>query len=166
MMKMLWTAFLICAVISTLIFLFSDSDVLVILTAIISIAIFCFTVYMDRCRRLFDFKGGGVMGDIHQFLVDHFPWLESRKMQNVNDGSGLILDIGCGAGALTNRVAKTYPNARLIGMDYWGPSGATPGANAKRMPLWKAWQTAFLFKKAMRFCRCHLRWCRQQFCLS
>ncbi|MBQ9158857.1 MAG: hypothetical protein IJ136_05990 [Erysipelotrichaceae bacterium] len=88
MMKMLWTAFLICAVISTLTFPFSNSDVLVILTAIISIAFFCFTVYMDRCRRLFDFKGGGVMDEIHQFLVDHFPWLESRKMQNVNDGSG------------------------------------------------------------------------------
>ena len=65
------------------------------------------------------FNGGGVMGEIHQFLVDHFPWEESRKAQDVTDGSGLILDIGCGAAALTNRVAKTYPNARLVGMDYW-----------------------------------------------
>ena len=36
------------------------------------------TLYMQRCRQLFDFGSGGVMGDIHQFLVDHFPWEESR----------------------------------------------------------------------------------------
>ena len=60
------------------------------------------------------------MGDVHQFLVDHFPWQESRKEQGVTDGSGLILDIGCGAAALTNRVAKTYPNTKMISMDYWG----------------------------------------------
>lgn len=50
------------------------------------------------------------MGKVHQYLVDHMKW----------DGNGTLLDIGCGAGALTIRCAKTYPNAVLTGIDYWG----------------------------------------------
>ena len=50
------------------------------------------------------------MGEIHQFLIDHLNW----------NGQGTLLDIGCGAGALTNRCAKQFPEATLRGMDYWG----------------------------------------------
>lgn len=50
------------------------------------------------------------MGRIHQYLADHLDW----------DGRGKLLDIGCGAGALTNRCAKLFPRAELTGMDYWG----------------------------------------------
>lgn len=73
--------------------------------------IFCaYTFYMWRCREAFDFKKGDIMGDVHQFLVDHLKW----------DGKGTFLDIGCGAGALTMRCAKTFPKASFVGMDYWG----------------------------------------------
>ena len=50
------------------------------------------------------------MGEIHQFLIDHLNW----------NGQGTLLDIGCGAGVLTNRCAKQFPEATLCGMDYWG----------------------------------------------
>lgn len=70
-----------------------------------------FTWYMKTCRDLFDFKKGGMMGEVHQYLLDHMEW----------DGNGSLLDIGCGADALTIRCAKAYPNAKLTGMDYWGP---------------------------------------------
>lgn len=50
------------------------------------------------------------MGKIHEFLVNHLQW----------NGNGILLDIGCGAGAVTIRCAKKFPNAKLIGMDYWG----------------------------------------------
>ena len=69
-----------------------------------------YTFYMWRCREAFDFKKGDIMGDVHQFLVDHLKW----------DGKGTFLDIGCGAGALTMRCAKTFPKASFVGMDYWG----------------------------------------------
>ena len=69
-----------------------------------------FTWYMKKCRDIFDFNKGGLMGKIHQYLLDHMEW----------DGNGSLLDIGCGAGALTIRCAKAYPNAKLTGMDYWG----------------------------------------------
>ncbi|MDO4522645.1 MAG: class I SAM-dependent methyltransferase [Eubacteriales bacterium] len=50
------------------------------------------------------------MGEIHEFLLQHLSY----------DGKGTVLDIGCGAGALTIRCAKHYPEAELVGMDYWG----------------------------------------------
>ena len=125
MMKMLWGATaVLCSVTVALYVLCRRQIVMTAAPWIVGLALtvvaLCFTLYMQRCRKLFDFRGGGVMGEVHQFLVDHFPWEESRQAQGVVDGSGLILDIGCGAAALTNRVAKTYPNARLVGVDYWG----------------------------------------------
>ena len=32
----------------------------------------------------------------------------------------ILLDIGCGAAALTVRCAKTFPKAQITAMDYWG----------------------------------------------
>lgn len=81
-----------------------------IILGIILIVLIGFTGYMKKCRDIFDFNKGGFMGKVHQYLVDHMKW----------DGNGNLLDIGCGAGALTIRCAKTYPNATLTGMDYWG----------------------------------------------
>lgn len=84
-----------------------------ILSVIVGIVFALFlltTLYMWRCRVLFDFKKGGLMGVVHQYLTDHLEW----------DGNGRLLDIGCGAGALTIRCAKKFPNAQLIGVDYWG----------------------------------------------
>lgn len=78
--------------------------------AVTGTAALCFTVYMKKCSDLFDFKKGGMMGKMHEHLLGHLKW----------DGKGRLLDIGCGAGALTMRCAKHYPDAQLIGIDYWG----------------------------------------------
>lgn len=67
-------------------------------------------IYMWRCRVLFDFRRGGLIGKIHQFLLEHLDW----------DGNGTLLDIGCGAAPLTIRCAKHYKNASLVGIDFWG----------------------------------------------
>lgn len=69
-----------------------------------------FTVHMQLCRYAFSFKGGGVMGRIHEYLVSKLPW----------NGEGQLLDIGCGAGALSIRCALRFPQARITGIDYWG----------------------------------------------
>ncbi len=119
LMKTLWTVTAVLCVATLLLFVLFKTPVPGIIGAVVVLVALCFTLYMQKCRKAFDFREGGIMGNVHQFLVDHFPWEESREAQGVTDGSGLILDIGCGAAALTNRVAKTYPNARLIGMDYW-----------------------------------------------
>jgi len=36
------------------------------------------------------------------------------------NGEGKALDIGCGNGALTNKLAQKYPKAHVTGIDYWG----------------------------------------------
>lgn len=81
-----------------------------VIIGIIFLVILAFAVYMGVCRRKFAFEKGGLMGEIHEFLVSHLPW----------NGEGTLLDIGCGAGALTIRCAKRFSKAKLTGVDYWG----------------------------------------------
>lgn len=81
-----------------------------VILGILFLVIFVFAVYMGICRRRFSFEGGALMGEIHEFLVNHLSW----------DGTGELLDIGCGAGALSIRCAKRFSKAKITGMDYWG----------------------------------------------
>lgn len=81
------------------------------IVGILFLIVLVFTLYMWRCRNIFDFEKGGLMGEMHEFLVRHLEW----------SGRGRLLDIGCGSGALTIRCAKRYPKAELTGIDYWGP---------------------------------------------
>jgi precorrin-6B methylase 2 len=42
-------------------------------------------------------------------------------LSNLNwNGEGKALDIGCGNGALTVKLAKKHPKAQVTGIDYWG----------------------------------------------
>ena len=82
-------------------------------------------LYMLRCRVLFDFNRGGLMGQVHQYLTDHLPW----------DGRGTLLDIGCGSGALTIRCAKRFPNASLVGVDYWGAAWSYAKEQCQQLSL-------------------------------
>jgi len=109
---MLWGMTAGFAAITAVLLIFLKTKIPGIICVVITAAVLCMTVYMQICRNIFDFNGGGVMGAIHQFLVDHFHWDKNRE--------GTIIDIGCGAGALTNRVAKTFPNIKVVGIDYWG----------------------------------------------
>lgn len=81
-----------------------------IVIGILFLIVLAFTLYMGKCRRTFAFEGGGLMGEIHEYLVSHLFW----------DGKGTLVDIGCGAGALTIRCAKRFPKAKVTGTDYWG----------------------------------------------
>lgn len=81
-----------------------------VLTGILTAVLFLLWLYMLRCRALFDFNRGGLMGKLHQYLIDHLDW----------NGRGRLLEIGCGSGALLNRCAKRYPQANFTGIDYWG----------------------------------------------
>jgi ubiquinone/menaquinone biosynthesis C-methylase UbiE len=38
------------------------------------------------------------------------------------DGAGKALDIGCGNGPLTIRIAKKFPDCEIMGIDTWGAS--------------------------------------------
>lgn len=110
MMKMCGalTAILFC--VELLSILVIHSKIMDAVVGILFLAVLCFILYMWRCRNMFDFNKGGLMGVVHEYLVKHLDW----------DGQGNLLDIGCGAGALTIRCAKRFSGAELTGMDYWG----------------------------------------------
>lgn len=75
--------------------------------AVIVLAAFALFAYQ---RYLFSPRGGNAMVKLWDMLVDHLDW----------DGNGRVIDIGCGSGVVAIRVAKRYPNAEVVGLDYWG----------------------------------------------
>ena len=81
----------------------------IVLGAVASVCV-AFFIYILKVRRAFSFTGGRVMDKIHQYLVSHLEW----------DGQGKLLDIGCGSAPLSIRCAKTFTDAQITGIDYWG----------------------------------------------
>lgn len=66
--------------------------------------------YFCRAKWLFAAEGGNIQSKVLDLLFSHIEW----------DGKGKALDIGCGGGALTIRLAKKYREACITGIDYWG----------------------------------------------
>ena len=99
--------FLVLALLSGLAF---SNTPLAVICAILCAVLLAFGIYMYACHECFAFGKGDMMAKVHAHLVAHLNW----------DGHGTLLDIGCGAAPLTVRCAKAFPDAALIGMDYWG----------------------------------------------
>ncbi|SHH88475.1 Methyltransferase domain-containing protein [Sporobacter termitidis DSM 10068] len=103
----------ILAVLFGLSFLIAGGAVLIVLRVLLAAAAVLFLGlfgYMAHARRLLSYEGGGVQGRILDNVLAYLHW----------NGEGLLLDIGCGSGAMAVKAAKKYPNARVTGMDYWG----------------------------------------------
>jgi SAM-dependent methyltransferase len=66
--------------------------------------------YFAISYYLFSVEGGNIQNRVLDLLVTHINW----------DGNGKALDIGCGNGPLTLKLAKTFPKAEVVGLDYWG----------------------------------------------
>ena len=71
---------------------------------------FLVSVYFLYVRHQFSSKGGNLQNQIWTLVLANLDW----------NGEGRALDIGCGNGALTIKLAQKYPKARIIGIDYWG----------------------------------------------
>lgn len=84
--------------------------VVAVMMGIVCAAALAMSVYMLICHEEFAFGKGNMMAGVHEHLVEHLQW----------DGVGKLLDIGCGAAALTIRCAKAFPNAEITAIDYWG----------------------------------------------
>jgi SAM-dependent methyltransferase len=81
-----------------------------VLGIIAVIFLLCF-LYFAYARYLFSPRGGNIQARIQDLVLDRMMgW----------DGIGKVLDIGCGNGPLTIQIAKRYPQAEAIGIDYWG----------------------------------------------
>ncbi|MEL7609113.1 MAG: class I SAM-dependent methyltransferase [Bacillota bacterium] len=81
-----------------------------ILLGLIAVFFLIVIVYFSRARWWFSSDGGDVQGKVLGVLLDHIK----------GNGGARALDIGCGSGALSIRLAKRYPGALVTGIDYWG----------------------------------------------
>jgi ubiquinone/menaquinone biosynthesis C-methylase UbiE len=68
------------------------------------------SLYFLYVRYQFSPKGGNVQDQIWTLVLSNLDW----------NGEGKAIDIGCGNGALTIKLAQKYPEAQIIGIDYWG----------------------------------------------
>ena len=84
-----------------------------VLLLVIGIGIGAVWSYFYYCHQLFDYrKKHQIQKKILLFVLS---FINKEKTFH-----GEILDIGCGSGALSIRTAKTFWNAHITGVDYWG----------------------------------------------
>ena len=67
-------------------------------------------VYMSYAYWLFGKNDGDLQKQLCNTLLDRLDW----------DGRGEALDIGTGSGRVAIYLAKRYPSAHVVGIDYWG----------------------------------------------
>ncbi len=77
---------------------------------VIAVPFLLIAAYFSYAYYKFSPAGGDIQARIREFVLDRLEW----------DGRGKALDIGCGNGALTVRLARKYPSAEVVGIDYWG----------------------------------------------
>jgi len=71
---------------------------------------FLVSAYFLYVRYQFSPQGGNIQDQIWALVLANLDW----------SGEGRALDIGCGNGALTIKLAQKYAKAKVIGIDYWG----------------------------------------------
>jgi ubiquinone/menaquinone biosynthesis C-methylase UbiE len=76
---------------------------------IIAAFFFLISAYFAYAHYRFSPAGGNIQARILDLLISRLDW----------NGQGNALDIGCGNGPLTIRLAQKYPEARVTGIDYW-----------------------------------------------
>jgi SAM-dependent methyltransferase len=91
--------------------LFGVLSLLLPALGVVAVIFFLCFLYFAYARYLFSPRGGNIQARIQDLVLDHMMgW----------DGVGKVLDVGCGNGPLTIQIAKRYPQAEAIGIDYWG----------------------------------------------
>ncbi len=91
--------------------IFGGFSFLLPVLAIVAVVLFLCFLYFAYARYLFSSRGENIQVRIQDLVLDHLTgW----------DGAGKVLDIGCGNGPLTIRIAKRFPRAEAVGIDYWG----------------------------------------------
>ena len=102
---MLFGAAVLLGVIAVLAQTVLDKPVVTAVSGVLGVVALVMAVYMLICHETFAVGKGNMMVG-----VQHLDW----------NGEGRLLDIGCGAAALTVRCAKAFPKAQITAMDYWG----------------------------------------------
>jgi SAM-dependent methyltransferase len=77
---------------------------------ILAVLFLLVAAYFAYARHLISPSGKNVQEKVRALVIQNLEW----------DGKGKILDIGCGSGALIIALAKKFPQAQAVGLDYWG----------------------------------------------
>jgi len=77
---------------------------------VVAVVFLLVALYFAYARYRFSLAGGDVQTKIQELVLQHLDW----------NGNGKALDIGCGNGRLTIKLAQKYPEAQVTGIDYWG----------------------------------------------
>ena len=128
---MLFGASAILLVLAVALQLLVGNVVVIAIVGVLCAVTLVMAIYMFICHEEFAFGKGNMMAGVHEHLVEHLDW----------DGNGTLLDIGCGAAALTVRCAKTFPKAKITAMDYWG--------SARKMQKSRAFPIVSPLRRAM-----------------
>ena len=107
---MLFGAVIVLGVIAVAVQVALSEMVIAIIVGVLCILTLVMAIYMLICHEAFAFGKGNMMAGVHEHLIKHLDW----------DGEGKLLDIGCGAAALTVHCAKAFPKAQITAMDHWG----------------------------------------------
>jgi SAM-dependent methyltransferase len=91
-------------------FLFLGSGLMLWVLIIPAVPFLLVSLYFLYARYQFSPQGGNVQDRIWTLVLANLDW----------NGEGKALDIGCGNGALTIKLAQKYTKAQIIGIDYWG----------------------------------------------
>jgi SAM-dependent methyltransferase len=110
MIRKFIAVFVMIGIVDAALWFLEDWLWLKILFAFFTVFILACIVYFHRARRWFAADGGDIQNKVLDLLVSYIHW----------NGNGIALDIGCGSGALTIRLAKKYDEANITGVDYWG----------------------------------------------
>jgi SAM-dependent methyltransferase len=89
---------------------FLGSTLLFLFLAIPAVFFFLVAAFFAYGRYRLSPAAGNVQDHIWELVIEHLDW----------NGEGQVLDIGCGNGALTIKIAQKYTKARVTGIDYWG----------------------------------------------
>ena len=81
-----------------------------VILIVISVFFGALFIYMAYAYRLLGKNNGGLQKHLCDTLLDRLEW----------DGQGKALDIGTGSGRVAIYLAKRYPLAYVVGIDYWG----------------------------------------------
>ncbi len=80
---------------------------------VFSLGALVYAYYMLRARMALSYTGGQVQSYVLDDVIE-------RLRKSSFSGKGMLLDIGCGNGALTIKAAKKWPQLRVVGIDSWG----------------------------------------------